>query len=450
VHTSQSTKMRGLWQRAVVMPLLAVVVWMPAGAAAASDTAPGSATVRTSGYETDRVVTLSFDAGSDAGDVASILSTLRAQGITAAFGLTGRFVEQFPSAARAIAAGGHTIFNHSYSHPDFTTLTQAQRFAELDRTEAAFRAAGLNTARWFRAPYKAGYAHSGLNRDLALRGFYLNVDWTYDTTGYTGASVATILSRVRTYTRPGTIVLGHVGAASTDAEALPDVIRTLREMGYRFTDPGRTLTYGAIRLHYDSARFLGAPRTVELPTSGGRVQWFDRGRIYWSPGTGAREVYGAILGTYLRHADTAGLLGFPLTGERATPDGRGRYNHFQGGSVYWSSTTGAWEVHGAIRAKWAQLGWENSLLGFPTTDERSTPTERGAYNHFQHGSIYWSPTTGAWEVHGAIRAKWAQLGWENSLLGFPTSDEYSISGGRRSDFQYGYITWTPSGGAVVH
>lgn len=383
------------WCWSVVTALIAAVGWMSAAPAAASDTAPWSATVRTSGYETDRVVSLSFDAGSDAGDVASILGTLRAQGITAGFGLSGRFVEQFPSAARAIAADGHTVFNHSYSHPDFTTLTQAQRFAELDRTEAAFRAAGLRTARWFRAPFKAGYADSGLNRDLALRGSYVNFDWTYDTTGYTGASVATILSRVRTYTRPGTIVLGHVGAASTDAEALPDVIRTLREMGYRFTDPSRTLTYGAIRPRYDAVRFLGAPRTVEMATSGGRVQWFDGGRIYWSTGTGAREVYGAILGTYLRHADTAGFLGFPVTGELPTPDGPGRYNHFQGGSVYWS------------------------------------------------------PTTGAWEVHGAIRAKWAELGWERSRLGYPISDEYAIAGGRRSNFQNGYITWTATGGAVV-
>ena len=71
-------------------------------------------------------------------------------------------------------------------------------------------------------------------------------------------------------------------------------------------------------------------------------------------------------------------------------------------------------------------------------------------HHFQGGSVYWSPATGAHEVHGAIRDRWAELGWENSALGFPTSDEYGIDGGRRSDFQNGSITWTPSGGAVVH
>ncbi|GAB16036.1 hypothetical protein ARGLB_105_00010, partial [Arthrobacter globiformis NBRC 12137] len=45
-----------------------------------------------------------------------------------------------------------------------------------------------------------------------------------------------------------------------------------------------------------------------------------------------------------------------------------------------------------------------------------------AYSHFSGSggaSIYWSPKTGAHEVHGAIRAKWAALGWEKGPLGYP-------------------------------
>lgn len=51
---------------------------------------------------------------------------------------------------------------------------------------------------------------------------------------------------------------------------------------------------------------------------------------------------------------------------------------------------------------------------------------------------------------GAIREKWASIGWEDSILGFPTSDEYAADSGRRTDFQNGYITWSPATGAVVH
>jgi len=51
-------------------------------------------------------------------------------------------------------------------------------------------------------------------------------------------------------------------------------------------------------------------------------------------------------------------------------------------------------------------------------------------------------------VLGAIYAQWASLGWERSGLGYPTTDEYSIPGGRRSDFVHGTITWQAGNGAT--
>ena len=118
----------------------------------------------------------------------------------------------------------------------------------------------------------------------------------------------------------------------------------------------------------------------------------------------------------------------------------GRYNSFQDGSIYWTPATGAHEVQGIIYKEWAAIGWEQKL-GFPTTDETTTPDGIGRYNHFQIGSIYWTPATGAHEVQGVIRDKWAALGWEASVLGYPTSDELTISAGKRSNFQHGYIIW---------
>lgn len=130
--------------------------------------------------------------------------------------------------------------------------------------------------------------------------------------------------------------------------------------------------------------------------------------------------------------------------------GDGFYKHFAGGSIFWKTyTPRAFEVHGAIREKWKSMGWEKSFLGFPITDELTTPDGQGRYNHFEGGSIYWSPSTGAFEVHGAIRDKWASLGWESSFLGYPISDEESFDeGGRISGFQHGAIYWWPDEGAI--
>ena len=70
-----------------------------------------------------------------------------------------------------------------------------------------------------------------------------------------------------------------------------------------------------------------------------------------------------------------------------TADGRGCVRDFQGGSIYWSPATGANVVFGDIRVKWAQLGGERAFLGFPVADELATPDGVGRFNHFECGSI---------------------------------------------------------------
>lgn len=185
----------------------------------------------------------------------------------------------------------------------------------------------------------------------------------------------------------------------------------------------------------------------------GFYKQYRGGSIYFSPATGAHEVHGAIRDRWALLGSETGLLGYPVTDETGTPDAVGRYNHFQRGSVYWTPGTGAHEVHGAIRDEWATLGWERGILGYPVVDETGTPDGIGRYNHFQTGSIYWTPATGAHEVHGAIRDKWASMGWERSFLGYPTSDETSIDlpligPARTSNFQNGSITWTSGTGAL--
>jgi hypothetical protein len=98
-------------------------------------------------------------------------------------------------------------------------------------------------------------------------------------------------------------------------------------------------------------------------------------------------------------------------------------------------------VGGAIAAKYDALGGCNSVIGPPITEERTTPDGVGRYSVFERGSIYWTPSLGAFEVHGRIRDAWAAEGWETGRLGYPISDEYVVAGGRRSDFQHGYIQW---------
>lgn len=174
------------------------------------------------------------------------------------------------------------------------------------------------------------------------------------------------------------------------------------------------------------------------------------GTAYWKGGGssttvtcsgGSGTVGGAIADKYKALGGCTSALGRPMTNELPTADGVGRYNHFENGSIYWTPKIGAFAVVGAIEDKWASLGWENGFAGYPITDELGSPDGVGRYSVFQAASFYWTPKTGAHEVHGTIRDKYKELGWELGQLGYPTSDEYAIQGGRRSDFEHGAILW---------
>lgn len=168
----------------------------------------------------------------------------------------------------------------------------------------------------------------------------------------------------------------------------------------------------------------------------------------------AFAVYGAIGDKYNQLGKDRSPVGAPLSDEADAPYG-GRFNNFRWGAIYWHPTIGAHAVWGAIFGKWNELGRVG--YGYPITDETGTPDGRGRYNHFRalqingkpEASIYWTPQTGAHAVYGAIRAKWAEQGWERGRLGYPVSDEYQDGNGRRSDFEWGSIRWTAAGGAVV-
>ncbi|NDW04309.1 hypothetical protein [Jiella pacifica] len=168
----------------------------------------------------------------------------------------------------------------------------------------------------------------------------------------------------------------------------------------------------------------------------------------------AFAVYGAIGAKYAALGREAGPLGAPMSDEADAPGG-GRFNNFRNGAIYWHPTIGAFAVWGAIEDKWTSLGRVG--YGYPITDETVTPDRRGRFNHFRQinlpgrpeSSIYWTPQTGAHAVYGAIRQKWASMGWERGALGYPISDEYQDGQYRRSDFEGGSIRWTAQGGAVT-
>lgn len=136
------------------------------------------------------------------------------------------------------------------------------------------------------------------------------------------------------------------------------------------------------------------------------------------------------------------FLGSPTSDEFKTPNKNGAGQHFEGGSIYWSPNTGAHEVHGAIIDKWAAMGWENSYLGFPVTDETATPDGFGRFNFFEGGAIYYHPHLGTFAVQRLIADVWKKEGWEKGKLGYPISNEIIKNNNSVQLFEFGAVIST--------
>jgi uncharacterized protein with LGFP repeats len=195
---------------------------------------------------------------------------------------------------------------------------------------------------------------------------------------------------------------------------------------------------------------LGYPTTSVTTGADGTRQYarFQHGTIDWAPATGALAVRGGIAALWTAAGAEAGSLGYPLTSEAPTADSAGSVQQFEHGSVYWTATTGAQAVSGPIETFWKASGAETGFLGYPTTSVTTGADGTGQYARFQHGSVYTSPATGIHTMTGAIGALYESAGAEHSWLGYPTSDVVTAADGtgQYATYQGGTIYWSPSTG----
>jgi uncharacterized protein with LGFP repeats len=190
---------------------------------------------------------------------------------------------------------------------------------------------------------------------------------------------------------------------------------------------------------------IGFPTDDERWVAGGSSASFQNGGIYWSSTTGTQPVRAAIDQHYRASGGPADI-GFPLYPEQ--PTGGALYQQFSRlSSIYWSSYTGAHVVVGGIRDHWRALGAEWGPLGLPTGDE--TAVAGGRKSDFQGGTVYWSPSSGAHAVLSAIGAGYAAQGGPSSTLGFPVSDQYAAGGNIRQDFSGGSLIWYAASNSVL-
>jgi peptidoglycan/xylan/chitin deacetylase (PgdA/CDA1 family) len=181
----------------------------------------------------DRVIALTFDDGPHGRYTPGVLEPLAAAGVAASFFVIGEYVELHPDLMRALAAAGHTIGIHGWTHTRFTELTPAALDDELDRCIAAVLETAGVRPRYVRAPY--GPIDATISDRLTARGL-VPVKWSVDPEDWRHPQPGEIERHVVERLAPGQIVLLHDGMrdAETTIAALPGTIAAVRERGYRF------------------------------------------------------------------------------------------------------------------------------------------------------------------------------------------------------------------------
>ena len=201
--------------------------------------------VRRTGYRPGEVA-LTFDDGPDADWTPRILDILKSRRVPGTFFVVGENALEHPRILNRIVAQGSEIGSHSYTHPNFATISQGMAGIELNMTERLVEAYTGRSMRLFRAPY-FGDAEPTTGDELgpaleAQQRGYINVGLHVDPDDWKRPGVDAIVARaVRQVEagnadRSGEIVLLHDGGGdrSQTVQALPRIIDTLRARGYRF------------------------------------------------------------------------------------------------------------------------------------------------------------------------------------------------------------------------
>ncbi len=179
-------------------------------------------------------VALTFDIEIDAGTLYGILDILRARGLRATFFVTGRWVQAFPDAARAIVADGHEIGNHSLTHPFFSRIGLDGAAFEIEQTERVIReTTGVSSRPFFRFPYGDSNVQT---LELAGAQGFVAFHWSADE-----RAIPTWLDAAAAHPEQagGAILLLH-GRPATVA-ALPGWLDRLAGLGLRAGSLGETL-----------------------------------------------------------------------------------------------------------------------------------------------------------------------------------------------------------------
>lgn len=187
------------------------------------------------GDTSKKVIYLTFDAGYENGNTAPILDALKKHNAKATFFLVGNYIDTAPDLVQRMVAEGHTVGNHTCTHPDMSQISDKASFEKelKDLEEKYTTLTGKKFVKLYRPPQgKFSETNLQMAKELGYTTVFWSlayVDWYENDQPTKEEAFEKLLTRVH----PGAIVLLH-STSKTNGEILDELLTKWEEMGYTF------------------------------------------------------------------------------------------------------------------------------------------------------------------------------------------------------------------------
>ena len=190
------------------------------------------------GDTSKKVLYLTFDAGYENGYTPHILDVLKKHNVKATFFLVGNYIKTAPDIVKRMVSEGHTVGNHTFTHPDMSSITDKDSFyKELnDLSELYKETVGSEMTRLYRPP-QGKFSTDNLlaAKELGYKTVFWSLayaDWNNDDQPTKEQAFSKLIPR----THNGAVILLH-STSKTNSEILDELLTKWEEMGYIFDKP---------------------------------------------------------------------------------------------------------------------------------------------------------------------------------------------------------------------
>lgn len=189
---------------------------------------------RASAERGEKVLYLTFDAGYENGNIARILDTLKEENVPAAFFVLSNLINKNTDLVGRMFDEGHCVCNHTQDHKSLPTMSACEASDNLSGLEAlCLGKTGREMSKYFRYP-EGVYSKESVDNleNLGYKSFFWSIAYA-DWDNSKQPECERAIESLKAQTHPGAIILLHP-TSETNATIMRDMIRTWREMGYRF------------------------------------------------------------------------------------------------------------------------------------------------------------------------------------------------------------------------